>query len=466
MDTTTHKTPKARHKSDNPGKAPRKPQRRRRAYKVIREAWPMIRMIPHWRSGVIRYVVDCRVAGEGGKMTGQRPAFETEDEAKLHAEQKATERRNGGTSSMFLSADQQRDALQAVRRMAERGVKVSLLTAVEGYLRHVAKVEAPATVRELVERLKLYKDSNPKRKLSKRHLDDLRHRLGLFVDGKPASKGLPAIEGFGDRKAHELGHKEIEEWLLALPQGRTTRAKYRTLINLLFNFAKKEGAVGDNPVDKVTEIGKDEPPKGTLTPQQVRKLLACADPSIVPALAIAIFAGLRPESELCRLDWSDIHCKKEIIKHPDGNKVTSYGQIEVKHSKGASGERVVHIQPNLYEWIRRAVPANGEGPVCMGYDRFNALVRDAAITAGIVKVDDNGKVITPWPHDGMRHTFCTMHFAAFRDEPKTMADSGHRSVTTFRKHYCKPLAQKVAFDFWKITPPKRSGKIIDIREAA
>jgi integrase len=65
----------------------------------------------------------------------------------------------------------------------------------------------------------------------------------------------------------------------------------------------------------------------------------------------------------------------------------------------------------------------------------------------------------------MRHSFCSYHFAAYRDEHATMAQSGHRSVTTFRRHYCKPIQQKVAFAFWKIRPSGGAAKIVEPRAA-
>jgi integrase len=64
----------------------------------------------------------------------------------------------------------------------------------------------------------------------------------------------------------------------------------------------------------------------------------------------------------------------------------------------------------------------------------------------------------------MRHSFCSYHFAAYRDEHATMAQSGHRSVSTFRRHYCKPIQQKVAYAYWKIRPAGGVAKIVEPRK--
>jgi integrase len=423
----------------------KKYQRKRK--KFVRDVWPTIRLVSV--RGAMKYQVDCRVQNVEGTMEGARKFYDSREEAELFAEQRAMERKNEGTAILTLSADQERQAVRAFRILKERGVKVDLIEVVNGYLRHMAKVEELMTVEKLVERFLAHKRNNPKRALSKRHLGDLKHRLDLFVNGRAVSDGGQEISGFGKCAAHKVGHREIEAWLLALPQGRTTRSKYRTHLNSLFNFGEQIGASGENPIRRVVEIGKDEPPKGILTVAQAKRLLERADEGIKAAVAIGLFAGLRPEAELCRLDWADVHLNKEMLRDPAGNEVQSYGFIEVRHSKGASGERMVHIQPNLYDWLKRLRPrGKRSGPVCKGYDRFNELLKKAAKAARI----------SPWPHDALRHTFCTMHFAAFRDEARTMADSGHRNVTTFRKHYRRPLQQKVAFEFWKIMPPKKGAE--------
>jgi integrase len=197
-----------------------------------------------------------------------------------------------------------------------------------------------------------------------------------------------------------------------------------------------------------------EPPREILTPAQAEALLKCADPSIRAALALGLFAGLRPESEICRLNWSLIHLVQETITDPAGNKVKSFGHIDVRESKGVGGERLVQITQNLYAWLKQVRPASGTGPVSVGYDRLNELIKVAARMAGIER----------WPHDGMRHSFCSYHFAAYRDEHATMAQSGHRSVSTFRRHYCKPIQQKVAYAYWKIRPAGGVAKIVEPRK--
>ena len=418
----------------NKSKVEAKPTRRRRKWTVIREAWPMIRTRP-LDSGNVAYMVDCRYQNANGEMEGKRLHFKTQDEARAEAEKKVAERRNSGTEVLSLSAVQQKDAIRAYTIIEQRGSNVSLVEMVQGYLRHLAKVETPIQVSDLVKKFEIYKAANPKRALAKNSLDDIRDCLKVFVEGKEP------LEGFGEKSAHEITHKEISDWLDAMPHSRTTKRKYRSHLNQLFEFAVKRGFAGDNPVENVEEIAANEPPKGKLTVLQSRKLLQHADSSIKLGIAIGLFAGLRPQSEIFELQWEDIHCKKETLNDPAGKKRVTYGQIDVKASNGST-DRLVDIEENLYNWITKLRPKNASGVVTKKYDRFNTLLLDASKKAAIGS----------WPYDGLRHTYCTMHFAAFRNEGMTMANSGHRQVRTFRKHYRTPLPTKTAFEYWKINP--------------
>lgn len=414
------------------------PPRRRRKWSVIREAWPMIRA-RQLDSGNVTYQVDCRFQNATGELEGKRLHFKNQDDARAEAEKKVIERRNSGIEALTLSAGQMKDAIRAFSIIEQRGVNVSLVEMVQGYMRHLAKVETAIPVSELVEKFNVYKAANPKRPLSQDSLDDIRDCLKVFVEGKGD------LEGLGARVVHEITHKQISDWLDSMPHTRTTKRKYRSHLNQLFEFAVKRGFAGENAVRNVEEISPNEPPKGKLTITQSRKLLEHADQSIKVGVAIGLFAGLRPQSELCELNWEDVHCKKETLKDPSGKSRVSFGQIDVKASNGTT-DRLVDIEENLYKWITQLRPKKAEGPVTKKYDRFNTLLLSAAKKAGVES----------WPYDGLRHTYCTMHFAAFRNEGRTMANTGHRQVRTFRKHYRTPIPTKTAFEYWKIDPPSAS----------
>jgi integrase len=259
------------------------------------------------------------------------------------------------------------------------------------------------------------------------------------------------IDGIGPhRMAHEIGYREIESWLLGLPHGRTTRRQYRAHISNLYNYAIQIGAAGENPVDRVVSIKPDEPPREILTLEQVDALINASSMDALPAIILGLFAGLRPEAEICRLRWEHILLAKETIQTPSGGSEEIYGHIEIRASKVETSKRLVQISPNLYEWLITMRPASGIGPVSVGYDRVNNLINKAAKKAKI----------QPWPHDVLRHSFSSYHYAAYRNEALTMAQTGARSVTVFRKHYCKPIQQSLGFKYFEIRPSPKFIRLI------
>jgi integrase len=138
--------------------------------------------------------------------------------------------------------------------------------------------------------------------------------------------------------------------------------------------------------------------------------------------ALCLFAGLRP-SEAQRLDWSDIDLdRNEIFVSAEVSK-TPY-------------ERYVKLQPNLIEWLLPFRQKSGQ----VHYSE--SAYRRARKQAGI-----------EWSHDVMRHTFGTMHLAAFRNAGDTAEQMGHRSSTVMLfSHYRRAVRQEDAERFWDIRP--------------
>ena len=159
---------------------PNKPKRHK-----VRTAWPCINYKKLW-TGDHRYEVDARFRNALGDEEGRRRYFTTREEAVVFAEQMAAERKNRGREVLGLTGQQQQQALRALALIKDHKLDVTLDEAVKGYIRHIAKTEQPLPVAELVQRFLQYKRNNPSRELSKRHIDDLRQCLDVFVSGRPA----------------------------------------------------------------------------------------------------------------------------------------------------------------------------------------------------------------------------------------------------------------------------------------
>lgn len=67
-------------------------------------------------------------------------------------------------------------------------------------------------------------------------------------------------------------------------------------------------------------------------------MLALCPPDFLAVVVLGAFAGLRPLSEICRLDWSHINFDEKLI------------DIAADRTKTAK-KRFVTMQPNLVEWL-------------------------------------------------------------------------------------------------------------------
>jgi integrase len=354
--------------------------------------------------GKIYYVADL------GRIDGKRKILTraSRSEVELEVEQVRRRKKKIGGDALRLSEGDLRDAARALESL---GGQATISEAVRFFLDHGKGEGGETTVRRLYD---LYVKDRKDAHRTKRTLKDIEHRLGRFASD------------YGDIPAHQITTSDIQEWLGRQNGGATTRKNFRTHLSGLFNFAIKRGYVRLNPVSAVStvKIRSDKRP-GILSVPQTRHLMRTVSESesdMVVWFALCLFAGLRP-SEAQRLDWSDIDLdRNEIFVSAEVSK-TPY-------------ERYVKLQPNLIEWLLPFRQKSGQ----VHYSE--SAYRRARKQAGI-----------EWSHDVMRHTFGTMHLAAFRNAGDTAEQMGHRSSTVMLfSHYRRAVRQEDAERFWDIRP--------------
>ena len=103
----------------------------------------------------------------------------------------------------------------------------------------------------------------------------------------------------------------------------------------------------------------------------------------------------------------------------------------------------------LRHWRRRAAARWGRGPrgavVPDGW-RLTEWKRERLAPAGDSWGNDEA-------HNVMRHTYATMHVAAFRDAGATALNLGHgRGLEILERHYRGLVPKTVARDYWRIFP--------------
>jgi integrase len=350
----------------------------------------------------------------------KRLFFKNRGEAETKCEQLKTQQENHGTAGMSLTERQRAEYIEYSEQLREYGA--TLRDAVAYYLPILKARRSQCTVKELSAELLKAKAADG---ASARYLKDIDCKLRAFLDS------------FNEAKVGDFSAARIDDWLRALPCSAVTRNGYKRVLGVFFSFAVQRGLITDNPARKASRAKVVDKPPGILTPEQAARLIEAAEAEIVPALALGLFAGLRPEAEVWRLDWQEIDFESGLIR------------IEALKTKSAR-HRLVEMTDNLKLWLmphRKHV-----GPVSPKGDAYFTRLERARAAAGI----------SEWPQDALRHCYGTYHYAKWQDPGKTMVQMGHTNPRTFHAHYRARVSPAAAAKFWAIEPLPVSEKIVAI----
>ena len=301
------------------------------------------------------------------------------------------------------------EALEALR--AEGGNALDLPAAAREYVaRHLA--ESKATIGEALQK----------------HLDDLRslgRSAATIRQRKALCEGLCKAVG-ENKRLGTVGRPEIAEWVASAKPG--SRRAYYTAAAAFLRWSWQRGYCQDYPL---AALPKPPPRKlgepNILTPCQVRTILDTAlenAPALVPWLAIALFGGLRPESELAHLQWKDIAIDEKRI---------------YVLSRKTLRARPVPISSNLAAWLAMTPPANRIGRAAPFSRRAWRRIQDKA------KVEVG--------HDVLRHTRVSYRLAMVKDPGIVAAEGGH-TLSILQRHYANlRIKEEEMREFWSIVPP-------------
>ena len=101
---------------------------------------------------------------------------------------------------------------------------------------------------------------------------------------------------FGESLINTLSGNEIKKWLEGLKIAPKTRMKIFGYIRNAYDIAVQKGLLETHPFEKVENFlrnKKSEAPPFPLTPEEAQRLLNAAEASVLPFIAIGMFAGLR-----------------------------------------------------------------------------------------------------------------------------------------------------------------------------
>ena len=339
------------------------------------------------------------------------------------AEYREAQRRLREKAPIHVAAGEYASALE---RLGEAG---SLAQAVKFFLHNSMRPDMTRTLAEVVAEFIGAKQANG---LSRTYIDDARWRLGRFA------------ADFQTNIAH-VCTRDIDQWLVTLTTGATTRNNFRRHIITLFNFARRRGYL---PRDRETEAHWLEKPKirskpiEVFTPGELAEILAVAEAQAKLGLIIGAFTGIR-SAEMLRLRWENFNWEEQVI------------DIGSDQTKTASW-RLVPILPPLVEWIQPFVQASGAVlnyslPVCLA-EAFATVAQKAS------KVRAAGSLPFRWKQNGLRHSYASYRLAITNDAAQVSLELGNSPLKLF-SNYRKVVTRSQAIAWFNVMPTTASNVV-------
>ena len=159
------------------------------------------------------------------------------------------------------------------------------------------------------------------------------------------------IPRWGKYELGEVRTVEVESWLRSLPLARSTCAKIRNLMSVLFNHAWRHELFDRNPIRLVRQSAKRRTAPNVLTPAEIKTLADHLDFRERTLVLLAASTGLR-QSELFGLKWGDID-----IVHETMTVTRSIAYGVVGRCKTESSQKPVPLHPiladALLQWRER-----------------------------------------------------------------------------------------------------------------
>ena len=379
-----------------------------------------------YKSGKAAWQLDYGLVTQpDGSRKRRQVYFPTRDEAAGALAAEKGKRQRHGDSAVSLSEDLRVRYSAADAALSAAGGTIEQAVAL--FLKQAkAKVE-PVTLGELFARCLAAKKKLGK---SERYLQQFSVSCLSFVRGRES------------QLSHTVTRGDVRAWVSGNGWKWKTQKGYLGDLRALFNWGISECGLPMNPAtagdgERIELAAKVETEIELLTVKQVRRLLivASARPQadrprredfreLLWYLVLGVFCGVRP-AELRRMA-ADAVCLE------DGHAI-----VRGKTAKTRL-RRVVDLAENAREWLRLVgVPRT----ICpANFVRRWGRLRAAA---GLGK----------WPHDAMRHTFASMHYAHHQNESLLKAQMGHSDdEDVLFQHYRGLVSRRAAAAFWELRP--------------
>ena len=432
--------------------------------------WP--KKIKHRRKVLAKIYRPCR-GRESYRVTwyaaGKRqmksfPTFAGKDGAKEFAEGKVKELANNSQAAL-LTPLQATDALAAIERLGSfyqtTGRKVSLLAAVSeycdvtthlitnlpgltwgevlgGFARTVAPVQRKdltAAVEEFIsaEEPRTHSNNGQRAQLSSKYHYNRAIQLRRFAGS------------FTGYAVCDLGKRELDTFFsskLLAEFSPKSRNHHRTAILQFLSWCvRKDYLPISHRLDEADGMRPEHANTAEVefyTPEEFRGLLKVSNGPLRAAVAIGGLAGLRTQ-EILRMDWADVWRIK--------------GHIEVTAGKSKTRQRrLVEICSSLAVWLVEFREFTTSRIWPEHENRFHEQISDLCEKAKVKR-----------KANGLRHSFCSYHFAMRGNENLTAQQAGN-SPAMIHAHYKGLATKKEAVAWFAIKPTKAPANVIKLRQ--
>jgi integrase len=355
--------------------------------------------------------------------TGKRQQlyFASKTEARIQCNALKVRRSNFGDSLGAMTPARIAEASEACKLLEP--FHVGLLEAVRAYVAEIQVRTGSVTLGEAFDRFGESKSAR-----SPKYQREIRLAKRTF---EPLLKSMVC----------DIGHADFESLLYPL-SAHVRNAKLRRLRSV-FNLAVRRKWAKENPVSAI-DFG-DIPRKEVevFPAETVQRILEDAlenDLEFLPYRVLAFFAGIRPEGELERLDWSDIRLGEKLIVL----------RSEITKTKR---KRFVELSENAIEWLLEYQARGG---------RVDGLVAPWSPAIRHRKHHRNYKAagIRKWIQQGARHSFCSYWLALHKDVNKLVLQSGHTDADTMWTRYHAGVTESEALKFWSLRPPRLASNVV------
>jgi ribosomal protein S6 len=247
---------------------------------------------------------------------------------------------------------------------------------------------------------------------------------------------------FPGKFVHEITTDRVMEFLDAREVGNKRRNNLRGDLHAFFNFCRilPRRWTKDNPVEPVPTFKVRRGLPEIITVEQCEKLMEFVESyrgigdkqkpgCLVPYFALALFAGIRPNSadgEIVRL------CRPGVWERLIDMRL---GVIRITPEISKTKDmRQVSIRPNLRAWLEK-YPLSEYPLNFQNFIRATTEVRQKFAIG----------------HDVLRHTFISMHVGKYRSLSEAALEAGNSEEMT-KKHYLNMVHIDDAERFWGIVP--------------